>query len=162
MTSGLDLPKQILGAQTEAKKPENLKKEDVGVMTIGLDLPKQILKAQTEARKPENIRNEDVGGVGYLAMVICGLVIRFGKWGKLNPRHVRPFKVLKKVGSIAYKIELPQELSRVHSIFHVSNLKKYYYNDPLVVPLEGLQVDDKLHFGEEPIEVMDREVKQLR
>nr|GEX50530.1 putative reverse transcriptase domain-containing protein [Tanacetum cinerariifolium] len=89
-------------------------------------------------------------------------VIRFGKWGKLNPRHVRPFKVLKKVGSIAYNIELPQELSRVHSIFHVSNLKKYYSNDPLVVPLEGLQVDDKLYFVEEPLEVMDREVKQLR
>ncbi|GJT72260.1 reverse transcriptase domain-containing protein [Tanacetum coccineum] len=67
-----------------------------------------------------------------------------------------------KVGAIAYKLELPQELSRVHNTFHVSNLKKCYSDDPLVVPLEGLQVDDKLHFVEEPVEIMDREVKQLR
>ncbi|GJS60557.1 hypothetical protein Tco_0655341 [Tanacetum coccineum] len=71
-------------------------------------------------------------------------------------------KVLKKVGAVAYKLELPQELSRVHNTFHVSNLKKCYSDDPLVVPLEGLQVDDKLHFVEEPMEVMDHEVKQLR
>ncbi|GJU25248.1 putative reverse transcriptase domain-containing protein [Tanacetum coccineum] len=89
-------------------------------------------------------------------------VVRFGKRGKLNPRYVRPFKVLKKVRAVAYKLELPQELSRVHNTFHVSNLKKCYSDDPLVVPLEGLQVDDKLHFVEEPVEVMDREVKQLR
>ncbi|GKA22741.1 reverse transcriptase domain-containing protein [Tanacetum coccineum] len=89
-------------------------------------------------------------------------VVRFGKRGKLNPRYVRPFKVLKKVRAVAYKLELPQELSRVHNTFHVSNLKKCYSDDPLVVPLEGLQVDDKLHFVEEPVEIMDREVKQLR
>ncbi|GKA42357.1 hypothetical protein Tco_0735017 [Tanacetum coccineum] len=89
-------------------------------------------------------------------------VVRFGKRGKLNLRYVGPFKVLKKVRAVAYKLELPQELSRVHNTFHVSNLKKCYSNDPLVVPLEGLQVDDKLHFVEEPVEIMDREVKQLR
>nr|GFB03604.1 putative reverse transcriptase domain-containing protein [Tanacetum cinerariifolium] len=89
-------------------------------------------------------------------------VVRFGKRGKLNPRYVRPFKVLKKVEAVAYKLELPQELSKVHNTFHVSNLKKCYSDDPLVVPLEGLQVDDKLHFFEEPVDVMDRKVKQLR
>nr|GEW27029.1 putative reverse transcriptase domain-containing protein [Tanacetum cinerariifolium] len=89
-------------------------------------------------------------------------VVRFGKRGKLNLRYVRPFKVLKKVGAVAYKLELPQELSRIHNTFHVSNLKKCYSNDPLVVLLEGLQVDDKLHFVEESVEVMDHEVKQLR
>nr|GEX12537.1 putative reverse transcriptase domain, ribonuclease H-like domain, aspartic peptidase domain protein [Tanacetum cinerariifolium] len=89
-------------------------------------------------------------------------VVHFSKRGKLNSRYVRPFKVLKKVGAVAYKLELPQELSRIHNIFHVSNLKKCYSDDPLVVPLEGLELDDKLHFVEEPVEVMDREVKQLR
>ncbi|GJY19416.1 putative reverse transcriptase domain-containing protein [Tanacetum coccineum] len=89
-------------------------------------------------------------------------VIRFGKRGKLNHIYVGPFKVLKKVGDVAYKLELPQELSRVHNTFHVSNLKKCYSEDPLVVPLEGLQLDDKLHLVEEPVEIMDREVKQLR
>ncbi|GJY28871.1 hypothetical protein Tco_0404638 [Tanacetum coccineum] len=89
-------------------------------------------------------------------------VVRFGKWGKLNPSYVGPFKVLEEVGAAAYKLELPQELSRVHNTFHVSNLKKCYSDDPLVVPLEGLQVDDKLHFVEEPVKIMDQEVKRLR
>nr|GFB83613.1 putative reverse transcriptase domain-containing protein [Tanacetum cinerariifolium] len=89
-------------------------------------------------------------------------VVRFGKWGKLNPRYVRPFRVLEKVGTVAYKLELPQELSRVHNTFHVSNLKKCYSDDPLTVPLDGLRIDDKLHFVEEPVEIMDREVKRLK
>ncbi|GJR95328.1 putative reverse transcriptase domain-containing protein [Tanacetum coccineum] len=71
-------------------------------------------------------------------------------------------KVLEKIETIAYKLELPQELSRVHNMFHVSNLKKCYFDEPLAVPLEGLHVDDKLHFLEEPVEIMDREVKRLK
>ncbi|GKD35855.1 putative reverse transcriptase domain-containing protein [Tanacetum coccineum] len=89
-------------------------------------------------------------------------VVHFGKRGKLNPRYVGPFKVLEKVRAVAYNLELPQELSRVHNTFHVSNLKRCYFDDPLTVPLDGLQVDDKLQFVEEPVEIMDREVKQLR
>ncbi|GJT97223.1 putative reverse transcriptase domain-containing protein [Tanacetum coccineum] len=71
-------------------------------------------------------------------------------------------KVLEQVGFVAYKLELPQELSRVHYTFHVSNLKKCYANEPLVVPLDGLHIDDKLNFVEEPVDIMDREVKQLK
>ncbi|GJV84156.1 putative reverse transcriptase domain-containing protein [Tanacetum coccineum] len=71
-------------------------------------------------------------------------VVRFGKRGKLNPRYVGPFKVLEKVGEVAYKLELPEELSRVHNTFHVSNLKKCYADEPLAVPLDGLHFDDKL------------------
>nr|GEW27847.1 hypothetical protein [Tanacetum cinerariifolium] len=71
-------------------------------------------------------------------------VVRFCKRGKLNPRYVEPFKVLAKVGKVAYKLELPQELSRVHHTFHVSNLKKCYADEPLVMPLEGIHVDDRL------------------
>ncbi|GJY24729.1 putative reverse transcriptase domain-containing protein [Tanacetum coccineum] len=71
-------------------------------------------------------------------------------------------KVLEKIGTVAYKLELPQELSRVHNTFHVSNLKKCYSDEPLAVPLEGLHVDDKLRFVEEPVEIMDREVKWLK
>ncbi|GKC56736.1 putative reverse transcriptase domain-containing protein, partial [Tanacetum coccineum] len=89
-------------------------------------------------------------------------VVRFGKQGKLNPRYIRPFKVLEKVRSIAYKLELPQEFSRVHNTFHVSNLKKCYSDEQLAVPLEGLHVDDKLYFVEEPVEIMDGEVKRLK
>ncbi|GJU50051.1 putative reverse transcriptase domain-containing protein [Tanacetum coccineum] len=89
-------------------------------------------------------------------------VVRFGKRGKLNPRKVGPFKVLEKVGSVAYKLELLQELSRVHNTFHVSNLKKCYADEPLAVPLDGLHFDDKLQFVEEPVEIMNREVKRLK
>ncbi|GKG19093.1 hypothetical protein Tco_0376192, partial [Tanacetum coccineum] len=71
-------------------------------------------------------------------------------------------QVLAKVGTIAYKLELPQQLSRVHNTFHVSNLKKCLSDESLVIPLEELRVDDKLHFVEELVEVMDREIKQLK
>nr|GEY18948.1 putative reverse transcriptase domain-containing protein [Tanacetum cinerariifolium] len=71
-------------------------------------------------------------------------------------------KVLEKLGSVAYKLELPQELSRVHNTFYVSNLKKCYSNEPLAILLEGLHIDDKLYFVEEPVEIMDREVKRLK
>nr|GEV35581.1 putative reverse transcriptase domain-containing protein [Tanacetum cinerariifolium] len=89
-------------------------------------------------------------------------VVRFGKQGKLNPRYVRLFKVLEKVGIVTYKLELPEELSRVHHMFHVSNLKKCHAEEPLAVPLDGLHFDDKLHFIEEPVEIMDHEVKRLK
>ncbi|GJW45337.1 putative reverse transcriptase domain-containing protein [Tanacetum coccineum] len=59
-------------------------------------------------------------------------------------------------------LELPQELSRVHNVFHVCNLKKCLSDDTLVIPLEEIQLDDKLNFVEEPVEIMDREVKQLK
>ncbi|GKD52383.1 hypothetical protein Tco_1281359, partial [Tanacetum coccineum] len=76
-------------------------------------------------------------------------------------RYVEPFKVLEKVGAVAYKLELPQELSRVHNTFHVSNLKKCYDGEPLAVPLDGLHIDDKLHFVEEPVKIMESKVKRL-
>ncbi|GKD23953.1 putative reverse transcriptase domain-containing protein [Tanacetum coccineum] len=89
-------------------------------------------------------------------------VVRLSKRGKLNPRYVGPFKALAKVGAVAYKLELSQDLSRVHHTFHVSNLKKCYADEPLVVPLDRLHIDDKLHFVKEPVEIMDHEVKRLK
>ncbi|GJY46988.1 putative reverse transcriptase domain-containing protein [Tanacetum coccineum] len=89
-------------------------------------------------------------------------VIRFGKWGRLNPRYIRPFKIFAKVGTLAYRLELPEQLSRVHSTFHVPNLKKCVVDEPLAIPLDEIQIDDKLNFIKEPVEIMDREVKWLK
>nr|GEV49738.1 putative reverse transcriptase domain-containing protein [Tanacetum cinerariifolium] len=88
-------------------------------------------------------------------------VVCFGKRGKLNPRYVGPFKMLEEIGKVAYKLEFPKELCRVHNTFHVSNLKKCHADEPLSVPLDGLHFDDKLHFVKEPVEIVDHEVKRL-
>ncbi|GJY05054.1 hypothetical protein Tco_0370994 [Tanacetum coccineum] len=131
-----------------------------------IQIKQRIQTARDQQKSYANLKHKpmdfQVGDKVMLKVSPWKGVVRFGKRGKLNPRYVGPFKVLKKVGAVAYKLELPQELSRVHNTFHVSNLKKCYSDDPLVVLLEGLQVDDKLHFVEEPIEIMDHEVKQLR
>ncbi|GKB55544.1 putative reverse transcriptase domain-containing protein [Tanacetum coccineum] len=280
MTISLDLPKQILNAQIEAQKPENLKNEDVGGM-IKKDIPKEKLEPrangtlclngrswlpcyapmretdsmeklarmylkekalgtnldmstayhpQTDGQSERTIQTlEDMlracvidfgnGWVRHLPLVEFSYnnsyhasikettekviqikqrmqasrdrqkscvnlkrkpmefqvgdrvmfkvspwkgVVRFGKRGKLNPRYVGPFKQLEKILTVAYKLELPQGLSRVHNTFHVSNLKKCYSDEPLAVQLEGLHVDDKLRFVEEPVKIMDREVKRLK
>ncbi|GKC58283.1 putative reverse transcriptase domain-containing protein [Tanacetum coccineum] len=89
-------------------------------------------------------------------------VIRFGKRGKLNPRYIRPFKIIAKAETVAYRLKLPEQLSRVHRTFHVSNLKKCISDETLSIPLDEIQIDEKLHFIEEPVEIMDREVKHLK
>nr|GEZ94850.1 putative reverse transcriptase domain-containing protein [Tanacetum cinerariifolium] len=89
-------------------------------------------------------------------------VVRFSKRGKLNLRYIGPFQVLSKVGDVAYRLELPQQFSRVYNTFHVLNLKKCLSDKSLVIPLEGLHVDDKLQFVKEPVEIMDREIKRSK
>ncbi|GJT49500.1 hypothetical protein Tco_0975657 [Tanacetum coccineum] len=83
-------------------------------------------------------------------------VIRFGKQGKLNPRYIGPFKILERISPLAYKLELPEELSNVHSTFYISNLKKCLSDESLVIPMKELRLDDKLNFVDEPVEIMDR------
>nr|GEZ20009.1 putative reverse transcriptase domain-containing protein [Tanacetum cinerariifolium] len=89
-------------------------------------------------------------------------VIRFGKRGKLNPRYIKPFKILEWIGPVAYKLELPEELSNVHNTFHGSNLKKCLSDESLVIPIKELQFNDKLNFVEDVVEIMDQEIRQLR
>ncbi|KAD4586599.1 hypothetical protein E3N88_24200 [Mikania micrantha] len=89
-------------------------------------------------------------------------VIRFGKLGKLNPRYIGPFEITKRISPVTYELQLPQELSSVHNVFHVSNLKKCLSNETLAIPLEEIQIDEQLHFVEEPVEIMDREIKKLK
>ncbi|GJZ59926.1 putative reverse transcriptase domain-containing protein [Tanacetum coccineum] len=82
--------------------------------------------------------------------------------GTLNPRYIGPFKILEWIGPVAYKLELLEELSNVHSTFYVSNLKKCLFDKSLVIPTKELRLNDKLNFVEEPVEIVDREVKKLK
>ncbi|GJS25248.1 putative reverse transcriptase domain-containing protein [Tanacetum coccineum] len=89
-------------------------------------------------------------------------VVCYGKKGKLTPRFVGPFEIIEKAGPVAYMLDLPEELDGVHDTFHVSNLKKCLADPTLQVPLDEIQVDDKLNFVEEPVEIMEREFKKLK
>ncbi|GKC35264.1 hypothetical protein Tco_1047648 [Tanacetum coccineum] len=88
--------------------------------------------------------------------------VHFGKHRKLSPRYIGPFKILDRVGPIAYTLELPKELKGIHSTFHVLNLKKCLAESDIVVSMDEIQLDNKLHMIEEPMEVVDREVKRLK
>ncbi|GKE21413.1 hypothetical protein Tco_1432925, partial [Tanacetum coccineum] len=88
-------------------------------------------------------------------------VVRFGKKGKIALRYIGPFEILEKIGLVVYRLRLPEELNSVHGKFHVSNLKKCLVDANLHVPLSEIKVNKTLRFVEEPIGIMDREVKRL-
>ncbi|GJT62740.1 hypothetical protein Tco_0741215 [Tanacetum coccineum] len=83
-------------------------------------------------------------------------VVRFGKKGKLAPRFVGPFEITGRIGLVAYRLRLTKELNSVHDISHVSNLKKCLADSTLQIPLDEIQVETKLNFMEEPIEILER------
>ncbi|GJX85318.1 hypothetical protein Tco_0336092 [Tanacetum coccineum] len=89
-------------------------------------------------------------------------VVRFGKKGKSAPRFVGPFEIIKKVGLVAYRLDLPKELNGVHDTFHVSNLKKCLADPTLQVPLDEIQFDAKLNFVEKPVEILEREFMKIK
>ncbi|GJR32802.1 hypothetical protein Tco_1109034 [Tanacetum coccineum] len=124
------------------------------IITVHLKLPSQILKAQNEALKEENVKTENLRGMDK-SFEICP-----DKTSLLS--KIKPFKILERIGPVAYKLELPEEFSNVHNTFHVSNLKKCLFDESLIIPMKELQLDDKLNFVEEPVEIMDREIKQLK
>ncbi|GJT38364.1 hypothetical protein Tco_0938229 [Tanacetum coccineum] len=111
--------------------------------------------------KRQQIRVE-VGDKVMLEVSSWKEVVHFGKKGKLAPRYARPFKILDRIGPVAYRLRLPKELSDVHDTCHVSNLKKYLADANLHVPLEEIKVDKTLHFVEESVKIIDREVKILK
>ncbi|XP_021979068.1 uncharacterized protein LOC110875178 [Helianthus annuus] len=86
-------------------------------------------------------------------------IVRFGKRGELNLCYVKPFEIKERIGTVAYRLNLPEELSGVHNVSYVSNLKKCLSDETLLIPFKELKIDDQLRFIEEPIEIMDPEVK---
>ncbi|GKE22770.1 putative reverse transcriptase domain, ribonuclease H-like domain, aspartic peptidase domain protein [Tanacetum coccineum] len=104
----------------------------------------------------------EVGDMVLLKVSPWKGVIRFGKRKKLSPRYIGPFKILARVGTVDYTLELPEELQGIHSTFHVFNLKKCLADENLIILLDEIQLDDKLHFIEELVEIVDREAKQLK
>nr|GEW78056.1 putative reverse transcriptase domain-containing protein [Tanacetum cinerariifolium] len=97
----------------------------------------------------------EVGDMVMLKVSPWKGVIRFGKLGKLSPRYIGPFEIIERIGPMVYKLELPEKLHGIHDTFHVSNLKKCLVDENLVIPLEEIQLDSKLHFIEELVEIMD-------
>ncbi|WMV50026.1 hypothetical protein MTR67_043411 [Solanum verrucosum] len=89
-------------------------------------------------------------------------VMRFGKKGKLSPRYVVPYQILKRVGKVAYELDLKNELAPVHPVFHISMLKKCIGDPVSIVPLEGLGVYESLSYEEVPVEILNRQVMRLR
>nr|GFB73034.1 putative reverse transcriptase domain-containing protein [Tanacetum cinerariifolium] len=180
MTIGLDLPGKILEAQIEALKPENLKRDDVGGM-IRRDIPKEKLEPHTDGTLCLNGRSW-LPCYGDLRSVIMHESHK-SKYS-IHPGSDKMYQDMKKlywwpnmkanITTYGYaqglalekgctiRLELSQELSRVHHTFHVSNLKKCYADKPLVMPLEGIHVDDRLQFMEEPVEIMEQEIKRLK
>ena len=80
-------------------------------------------------------------------------VMRFGKKGKLSPRYIGPFKIIECVGSVAYKLNLPEELSSIHNVFHVCNLKECLADESLVIPHTDVHIDESLKFVEKPLSI---------
>nr|GEY13010.1 putative reverse transcriptase domain-containing protein [Tanacetum cinerariifolium] len=166
MTIGLDLPEQILEAQSKARKPENLKSKDVGDIpqwkwdNITMDFITKLPKTQsgndtiwTDGQSKRTIQT--------LRDMLRAYVTDFRNgWERHLPLIEFSYNIA--IMTIAYRLELPQQLSRVHNTFHVSNLKKCLSDEPLAIPLDEIHIDDKLRFVKEPMEIMDRDVKQLK
>ncbi|GJW61702.1 putative reverse transcriptase domain-containing protein [Tanacetum coccineum] len=128
---------------------------------------KERLKAARDHQKSyaDNMRKPlefEEGGRVLLKVSPWNGVVRFGKKGKLAPRYVGPFEIFERIGSVAYRLRLPQELNGIHDTFHVSNLKKCLTDASLHVPLEEIKIDKTLRFVEELVEIMDREIKKLK
>ena len=88
--------------------------------------------------------------------------MRFGQRGKLSPRYIGPFEILRRQGSVAYELALPPELSVVHLVFHVSMLRKYLPHESHVLQPQAVEVDSQMSYVKEPIVIVDRQVRKLR
>ncbi|GJS65957.1 putative reverse transcriptase domain-containing protein [Tanacetum coccineum] len=119
-------------------------------------------RQKSHADKKRKLLEFSVGDHVLLKVLPWKGVVRFGKKGKLAPRFVGPFEITERISPVAYRQRLPEELNGIHDTFHVSNLKKCLVDPTLQIPLEEIQVDAKLNFVEELVEILEREIKKLK
>ena len=122
------------------------------------------LKVATDRQKSyANMKRKDVryeiGEKVFLKVSPWKKVMRFGRKGKLSLRFIRPYEVIEKVGPVAYRLALPPKLEKIHNFFHVSMLRRYRSNPSHVVSSETIELRPDLTYEEEPVEILDREVK---
>nr|GEY29449.1 putative reverse transcriptase domain, ribonuclease H-like domain, aspartic peptidase domain protein [Tanacetum cinerariifolium] len=131
-----------------------------------VQIKKRLLTARSRQKSYADVRRKpmefEVCDMVMLKVSPWKGIICFGKHGKLSPRYIRRFEIIERIGPVAYKLKLPEKLRRIHKTFHVSNLKKCLADENIVIPLEEIQLDEKLHSIEESMEIMEREVKRLK
>ena len=89
-------------------------------------------------------------------------MVRFGKRGKLSPRYIGTFEIVERVGPVAYRLDLPDEFSRVHNVFHISMLRKYIPDPSHVLEAPEIELRDDLSYEEQPVQILGMEEKELR
>ncbi|KAF3627278.1 hypothetical protein FXO38_28845 [Capsicum annuum] len=134
--------------------------EDVKLIRERLKTAQSHQKSYADVRRRE--LEFEVGDWVFLKVSPMKGVMRLGKKGKLSPRYIGPYRIVKKIGGVAYELELPANLGFVHSVFHISMLKKCIGDHSLVLPVEEIKVTDSLSYEEEPVAILDRKVRNLR
>ena len=122
--------------------------------------------AQDQQKSYANIRRRklefEVGDMVFLKVASWREVIRFQKRGKLNPRYIGPFRILERVGPVAYRLKLPQYLERIHNVFHIFMLRKYIFDPSHVIKASPVKLKENLSFEVQPVKIIDQRLKELR
>ena len=122
--------------------------------------------AQSRQKSYADVRRRDlefdVEDWVFLKVSPMKSVMRFGKKGKLSPRYVGPYKIIRRIGRVAYELDLPSELEAVHPVFHVSMLRKCIGDPSRITPIEDIHIAEDLSYAEVPVVILDRQVRKLR
>ena len=129
-------------------------------------IQQRIATAQSRQKSYADVRRRplefEVGDLVFIKVAPMKGVMRFGKKGKLSPRYVGPYMVIERIGNVAYKLDLPQEMTSIHNVFHVSMLKKYVPDPSHVIQPQSIQIQEDMSYEEKPVEILDRKTKTLR
>ncbi|XP_012845856.1 PREDICTED: uncharacterized protein LOC105965854 [Erythranthe guttata] len=141
---------------------------DLVQQTVNLvrDIRENMRVAQNRQQSYANNRRRDlefeVGSLVFLKVAPFKGILRFGNRGKLSPRYIGPFEILEKIGSRAYRLALPPNLSRIHNVFHISMLRKYIPSPEHVLKAEPIELNPNLSYEEKPLRILDSKTKTLR